>query len=304
MNRQKILKRCLLLAACAALLSSCATPKEVVYFQDLQQTDGTLAAVQAKEIRVRPDDKISIIVNSRDPQLTDLFNLPYVSRQLGQTLRSVTSTYGQSQGVSGYTVDSDGNIDFPVLGKIHVEGMTREEIGRCIKDELIGQDLVKDPIVTVEFMNLTVSVMGEVAKPGRYAIERDRITILDALSMAGDLTIYGRRDAVMVQRDRITILDALSMAGDLTIYGRRDAVMVQRMEGDTLQVYELNLVSGQDVYNSPAFYLQQNDLVYVAPNDVKVRESTVNGNNIRSTSFWISLGSLLTSVAVLITNIL
>ena len=276
MNRQKILKRCLLLAACAALLSSCATPKEVVYFQDLQQTDGTLAAVQAKEIRVRPDDKISIIVNSRDPQLTDLFNLPYVSRQLGQTLRSVTSTYGQSQGVSGYTVDSDGNIDFPVLGKIHVEGMTREEIGRCIKDELVGQDLVKDPIVTVEFMNLTVSVMGEVAKPGRYAIERDRITILDALSMAGDLTIYGRRDAVMVQR----------------------------MEGDTLQVYQLNLVSGQDVYNSPAFYLQQNDLVYVAPNDVKVRESTVNGNNIRSTSFWISFGSLLTSVAVLITNIL
>ncbi len=276
MNRQKILKRCLLLAACAALLSSCATPKEVVYFQDLQQTDGTLAAVQAKEIRVRPDDKISIIVNSRDPQLTDLFNLPYVSRQLGQTLRSVTSTYGQSQGVSGYTVDSEGNIDFPVLGKIHVEGMTREEIGRCIKDELIGQDLVKDPIVTVEFMNLTVSVMGEVAKPGRYAIERDRITILDALSMAGDLTIYGRRDAVMVQR----------------------------MEGDTLQVYQLNLVSGQDVYNSPAFYLQQNDLVYVAPNDVKVRESTVNGNNIRSTSFWISLGSLLTSVAVLVTNIL
>lgn len=276
MNRQKILKRCLLLAACAALLSSCATPKEVVYFQDLQQTDGTLAAVQAKEIRVRPDDKISIIVNSRDPQLTDLFNLPYVSRQLGQTLRSVTSTYGQSQGVSGYTVDSEGNIDFPVLGKIHVEGMTREEIGRYIKDELVGQDLVKDPVVTVEFMNLTVSVMGEVAKPGRYAIERDRITILDALSMAGDLTIYGRRDAVMVQR----------------------------MEGDTLQVYQLNLVSGQDVYNSPAFYLQQNDLVYVAPNDVKVRESTVNGNNIRSTSFWISLGSMLTSVAVLITNIL
>lgn len=276
MKIQNILRRGLLFAAGAALFWSCATPKEVVYFQDLQQGDGSLAAVQAKEIRVRPDDKISIIVNSRDPQLTDLFNLPYVSRQLGQTLRSVTSTYGQSQGVSGYTVDSDGNIDFPVLGKIHVEGMTREEIGRCIKDELVGQDLVKDPIVTVEFMNLTVSVMGEVAKPGRYAIERDRITILDALSMAGDLTIYGRRDAVMVQR----------------------------MEGDTLQVYQLNLVSGQDVYNSPAFYLQQNDLVYVAPNDVKVRESTVNGNNIRSTSFWISLGSLLSSVAVLITNIL
>ena len=267
MIRKRILWRAALLAAACALLYSCGTPKEVVYFQDLQAGGGSVAAVQAREIRVRPDDKISIIVNSRDPQLTDLFNLPYVSRQLGNTLRSgVTNTsYAQNQGVSGYTLDSEGCIDFPVLGRLHVEGMTREEIA----------SLVKDPVVTVEFMNLSVSVMGEVAKPGRYAIERDRVTILDALSMAGDLTIYGKRDEVMVQR----------------------------MEGDTLMVYRLNLVSGEDVYTSPAFYLQQNDLVYVAPNDVKARESTVNGNNIRSTSFWISLGSLLTSVAVLITNI-
>lgn len=277
MIRKRIFGRAALLVAACALLYSCGTPKEVVYFQDLQAGGGSVAAVQAREIRVRPDDKISIIVNSRDPQLTDLFNLPYVSRQLGNTLRSgVTNTsYAQNQGVSGYTLDSEGCIDFPVLGRLRIEGMTREEIAALIKGELVGQNLVKDPVVTVEFMNLSVSVMGEVAKPGRYAIERDRVTILDALSMAGDLTIYGKRDEVMVQR----------------------------MEGDTLMVYRLNLVSGEDVYTSPAFYLQQNDLVYVAPNDVKARESTVNGNNIRSTSFWISLGSLLTSVAVLITNI-
>ena len=93
------------------------------------------------------------------------------------------------------------------------------------------------------------------------------------------------------------------MAGDLTIYGERTNVMVQRQKGDDVEVYTIDLTSGQDVFSSPAFYLQQNDLVYVTPNDVKVRESTVNGNNIRSTSFWISIGSLLTSVAVLITNI-
>lgn len=266
------------LLGAVAILSSCGTPKEVVYFQDLQGGDQELATVQAKEITLRPDDKISIIVNSRDPQLTDLFNLPYVSRYLGQTLRSgvVNSSYAQSQGISGYTVDASGYIDFPVLGKVYVRGMTREQVAQHIKDELVSRDLVKDPVVTVEFMNLSFAVMGEVKTPGRYAIDRDRVTILDALSMAGDLTIYGERTNVMVQRQK----------------------------GDDVEVYTIDLTSGQDVFSSPAFYLQQNDLVYVTPNDVKVRESTVNGNNIRSTSFWISIGSLLTSVAVLITNII
>ena len=278
MKRYTIMKPWLPLLGAAAILSSCGTPKEVVYFQDLQGGEQELATVQAKEITLRPDDKISIIVNSRDPQLTDLFNLPYVSRYLGQTLRSgvVNSSYAQSQGISGYTVDASGYIDFPVLGKVYVRGMTREQVAQHIKDELVSRDLVKDPVVTVEFMNLSFAVMGEVKTPGRYAIDRDRVTILDALSMAGDLTIYGERTNVMVQRQK----------------------------GDDVEVYTIDLTSGQDVFSSPAFYLQQNDLVYVTPNDVKVRESTVNGNNIRSTSFWISIGSLLTSAAVLITNII
>lgn len=153
-------------------------------------------------------------------------------------------------------------------------GLKREEIAEHIKNELVTKNLVKDPVVTVEFMNLCVSVMGEVNNPGRFSIDRDQMTILDALSMAGDLTIYGNRQKVMVLRQ----------------------------EDGQQRVYGVNLTSGEHVYTSPAYYLQQNDVVYVEPNDVRSRQSTVNGNNVRSTSFWISLASLLTSVAILIFN--
>lgn len=252
-------------------LSSCGSTRNVVYFQDLDPGESEVKLPKVQAITVQPEDKISIIVNSRDPQLTDLFNLPYVSRQLGQ---SSTSTIGTSQGVSGYTVDARGEIDFPVLGKIHVAGKKREEIAEFIKNKLVRENLVKDPVVTVEFMNLCISVMGEVNNPGRFSIDRDKLTVLDALSMAGDLTIYGNRYKVMVLRQ----------------------------EGDVQRVYGIDLTSGEHVYTSPAYYLQQNDVVYVEPNAVKARQSTVNGNNVRSTSFWISLASLLTSVAILIFN--
>ncbi len=266
----------LLLTLClgVTLLSSCGSSKEVVYFQDLKPGETEIRLPEVKTITVRPEDKISIIVNSRDPQLTDLFNLPYVSRQLGQSLSTGNVTVGTSQGVSVYTVNADGEIDFPVLGKIKVAGMKREEIAETIKNRLITENLVKDPVVTVEFSNLCISVLGEVNHPGRFSIDRDRITLLDALSMAGDLTIYGNRYKVMVLRQ----------------------------EGDVQRVYGVNLTSGNHLYTSPAYYLQQNDVVYVEPNEVKARQSTVNGNNVRSTSFWISLASLLTSVAILIFN--
>ena len=155
----------LFLLTVAFLLGSCATP-EVAYFTDLKP--GTAEQVlNPLEIRVRPEDKISILVNSKDPLLMDLFNLPIISRQIGA--KSGTSN---SQGISGYTINKDGDIDFPVLGHIHVAGMTREEIASCIKKELVSKNLVKDPVVTVEFMNLTVSVLGEVANPGRFNIDK------------------------------------------------------------------------------------------------------------------------------------
>lgn len=274
MKRYRPIYLLLILLAGVAALSSCGSFKQVVYFQDLKPGETEIKLPEVKTITVRPEDKISIIVNSRDPQLTDLFNLPFVSRQLGQTLRNGGTYVGNNQGVSVYTVDIEGEIDFPVLGKLRVLGMKREEIAEYIKNELIKENLVKDPVVTVEFANLCISVLGEVNSPGRFSIDRDRLTILDALSMAGDLTIYGNRSKVMVLRQ----------------------------EGDMQRVYGLNLTSGEHIYSSPAYYLQQNDVVYVEPNAVKARQSTVNGNNVRSTSFWISLASLLTSIGILIFN--
>ena len=248
-------------------LWSCSTPKEIGYFQDLESVEGQRIG-GAKGITVRPKDKISIIVNCKSPELTALFNLPYVTQRLGENSRSTISS-GYSQGyISGYTVDDRGCVDFPVLGEVHVAGMTREEIASEIKRELREQGQATDAVVTVDFMNLYYQVLGEVARPGRYAIDKDALTILDAIGAAGDLTIYGRRDRVKVLRD----------------------------EGGRMRTYEVDLCSASDLIASPVYYVRQNDVIYVDPNDVRARQSTVNGNNVRSTSFWISLTSLAASV--------
>ena len=148
--------------------------------------------------------------------------------------------------------------------------MRREEVAAYIKEQLTSSNLAKDAVVTVEFMNLSVSVMGEVSRPGRYNITRDNFTIFDALSSAGDLTITGKRDGVIVLRE----------------------------ENGVQKKYTIDLCSAQDVLQSPVFYLQQNDMVYVEPNDVRARQSTINGNNVRSTSFWLSLASLATTISL------
>lgn len=264
----------LLLLPGMLLLSSCNASKNVVYFQDLTPGESEIALASSPAIKIGPEDKISIIVSCRDPQLAMLFNLPRVSMQIDQAVTSSSSgsSTGGSQGVSGYTVDRNGEIDFPVLGKIKVAGMDREEIAAYIKSELLRQNLVKDPVVTVEYMNLCFSILGEVNQPGRFSIDRDHVTLLDALSMAGDLTINGNRKKVMVMRQ----------------------------ENGKQRVYGVDLTSGEYVYTSPAYYLQQNDVVYIEPNDMKARQSTVNGNNVRSTAFWLSLASFLTTIAVLV----
>ena len=271
MNKYKPIYLLLILLAVVAALSSCGSSKQVVYFQDLKPGETEIKLPEMKAITVRPEDKISIIVNSRDPQLTDLFNLPYVSRQLGQSLRTNGITVSNNQGVSAYTVDTDGEIDFPVLGKMYVAGMKREEIAEYIKNELIKENLVKDPVVTVEFANLCISVLGEVNNPGRFSIDRDKLTVLDALSMAGDLTIYGNRSKVMVLRQ----------------------------EGDVQRVYGLNLTSGNHVYTSPAFYLQQNDVVYVEPNQIKAGNAKYSQNN----AFKVTVVSTIVSAVSVIASL-
>lgn len=267
MRMNYFFKAIFLLVAGTLLLSSCSAYKKVVYFQDISAGLYEIPLSTPNEILLRPGDKISIMVNSRDPQLMDLFNLPVVSRQIGMASRTGVTT-ANNQGLMGYTIDEEGNIDFPVLGKIYVAGMKRDEVASYIKNELVDNNLVKDPVVTVEYMNLCISVMGEVNKPGRFNIDRDCITVIDALSMAGDLTIYGNRSNVLVQR----------------------------VEDGVMKAYRIDLTSGEQVYTSPAYYLMQDDVVYVEPNPVKARQSTVNGNNILSTSFWISIASLVASI--------
>lgn len=273
MNKQNLwLCRLVLLLTVMGFLCSCSSTKKISYFQDTKDS-AIVKEVSATPIKLQVDDKISILVNSRDPQLTNLFNLPYISRQLGQTNGVASNT---TQGVSGYTIDANGEIDFPVLGKITVAGMTRGEVSSFIKERLISENLVKDPIVTVEFMNLQISILGEVSKPGRYNITQDRITILDALSMAGDMSIYGKRSNVLVLRN----------------------------EAGIQRTYILNLCSANELLESPAYYLQQNDVVYVEPNGMRKRQSTVNGNNFLSASFWMSVASVFTTVAIFCINYL
>lgn len=260
------------LALLAVLLFySCTTPKGISYFQDLQPDVKSLSIGPSADIRIRPKDQISIMVNTPDPKLTNLFNLPQASQRIGQQSNTASSGNGN---LSGYTVDSEGFINFPIMGKIEVAGLTREEIAERITRELIDRELVKDPVVTVEYMNLHFAVLGEVSNPGRYFIDRDRPTLLDALSQAGDLTIQGRRDNILVLRE----------------------------EGGKQVPHRINLCHTDSLLLSPVYYLQQNDVVYVEPNDMRKRQSTVNGNTVVSTSFWLSLVSFFTTIIVLITN--
>ena len=260
-------KNLLVLALAVLLLSSCSTPN-VAYFNDLENGQ-TEKMLQKMAIRLRTGDKVSIVVNSKDPLLADLFNLPVYTHRIGYNQAYASNA---SQNMSVYTVDKDGEIDFPVVGKVKVSGLSREEVATLIKSELLKRNLVKDPVVTVEYANLGFNVMGEVGKPGRYTFDRDNMTILDAISIAGDLTIQGRRENVLVMRET--------------------------PEGHA--IYRINLQNGKELLQSPAFYIQQNDVVYVEPNAYRSRQTTVNGNNVLSASFWLSVASLLTSVAILI----
>ena len=154
---------------------------------------------------------------------------------------------------------------------LHVEGMTRRQLTDLIKQKLIADNYIKDPVVTVQFMNFKVSVMGEVQRPGSFNITGDRITLLEALSMAGDLTIYGRRDRVAVIREKD---------------GKR-----------TILYHDLR---SSDIFNSPCYYLQQNDIVYVEPNKTRAVQSGINQNN--SASVWLASLSVLASlVSVIVT---
>ena len=252
-------KHSYLLTLCVALLCSCKTPHDITYLQDVTanvpvqtQRDGS--------IRFLPGDKLSIYVHSRDEKLMELFNLS----------RNVTSGNASMSSQYAYTVDDSGDIDFPVLGAVRVQGLTRTEVGRLIKEKLIVNDYCKDPVVTVEFYNMTFSVLGTVGGAGMIPITKDRVTLLDAIAMASDLQIDGKRRNVLVMRQ----------------------------EGSRQVPYRVDLTSSESVYSSPAYYIRQNDVIYVEPNNKNKRNSTVMGSSAYQPGFWMSLASFLASMSL------
>lgn len=257
------------LVALALLVSSCASTKDIAYFQNKMVNQPEKIDKHAG-IVIQPKDMLSIVVSSRNPELVAMFNLPVVSYQAGGEVSLNTA----QQRLMGYVVDEEGFIDFPVLGKLNIVGKTRWEVAELVKNKLIQEGYLSDAVVTVEFLNFKISVLGEVASPGTFSIDGDKVTVLQAISLARDLTIFGRRDNVSVIREQD---------------GKRT-------------IYEINLTD-VDLFKSPAYYLQQNDIVYVQPNDIKARQSTTDDKTLRIASIGLSSGSLLISVVTLLATL-
>lgn len=254
----------ILLIVC--LMFGCASPKKVIYFQDIA-TSSEENIEQDYALRFQPDDRIGITVNSKDMELAFPFNLPVITTQLSSSADPTQMSGGYR--LQGYVVDADGTIDFPMLGKLSVIGLSRMELKEMIENRLKEENYLTDPIITISYQNFKVAVMGEVLRPGTFQITTDRVTLLDVLSLSGDLTIYGKRDRVLVIRER-----------------------------DGVRNVFVNDLRSKTLFSSPAYYIQQNDIVYVEPNKAKIGQSEINQNNTVST--WISMLSFITSLAVMI----
>lgn len=256
----------LLMAVLAVGAASCGhkTYKNIAYFQDVEE-DMSLPMDVNRGIVIQPQDKISIVVSTTNSELAKPYNLPRVTYNLGAENDVVGS--GGSSNVLGYVVDNSGNINMAGLGQLHVAGMNRWELSDYVRQILIDRKLLTEPNVTVEFMNFKVSVLGEVGSPGTYNISGDKVTILQALSLAGDLTIMGKRDNITVLRE----------------------------QGKERTFYHLDL-RDTEIFNSPAYYLQQSDVVYVYPSKVRAGQSRINENNFRSFNFWVSIPSMVLSM--------
>ena len=272
------MKHCsfLLLLVMSLWLVGCSAYKDVPYFQNAEDVRGMTLQPQ-QLIQLQPGDKINIFVTSADPLLMQQFNL---MSNFGGTVPmgtigvSNSSSNNHGSNMLAYTVDEQGDINFPILGKLSVKDKTRQEIAEYIQTRLCERDLVKDPIVTIEYVNLKINVLGEVAHPGRVEIKKDYFTILDALASAGDLTINGRRDNVMVSR---------------------------QVDGED-ETYFINLCDKQDMLSSPAFYLKQDDVVYITPNTKRKHQADSPGNAFSQPGFWISLASFIVTTSVILSR--
>lgn len=249
------------------LLGSCSSGKDVTYFQNIDEISlaGSKGLYDAK---IMPKDMLTITVSTTDPAAAAPFNL-----SVGNTVGASGQLSNGGGNLQGYLVDNDGNINFPVIGHMHVQGMTKSQCQDMIREKLLPfMAATENPIVTVRMSSYRVTVTGEVNRPGVIPVSTEKMSIVEALAQAGDLTVYGKRDNIMLIREDET--------------GQKKMVR--------LNMNDANLI------NSPYYYLQQNDIIYVQPNSVKAKNAGIGP----STTLWFSFIGIVTSISSLLVNIL
>ena len=251
----------------AALLVSCNSSKRVIY--DFNKEEVVKALASTGEIRLKPLDRITVVVSSQNPELASPFNAPSSFNSVSANPLMSNSTNGL-QSVQVRTVDENGDLEMPLIGKINCTGKTRSELANEIAKRIIDGGYINDAMVNIQFADMKVFVLGEVERPGQYDVTRDKITILEALAMAGDMTIYGNRENVTVIRNG----------------------------GSKYETFTMNFLKGEQM-TSPAFYLQQGDVVYVQPNKYKAATAEINQNR----TFWISIASTMITATSLVLTI-
>lgn len=263
----KILNLSLFSALCL-FLASCGSTKNIPYLVDAEQLPEKQLKETAMiyEAKIMPKDILTVTVNTTVPEAAVPFNLPLAPANSG-AINTTQLTYGA--GLQNYIVDNAGNIEFPVLGTLHVAGLTRVQVQNLIKGKIYPEFLKEEPVINVRFQNYKISVLGEVARPGSFTATNEQCTLFDALAMAGDLTIYGKRENVM---------------------------LIREYADGSKAVYRINLQDKDLVLNPQIYYLQQNDVLIVEPNKTKARASSIGS----SETFTISIVSTLISVATLI----
>ena len=254
----------LMLCLSGIAISSCSPPQDIIYFQDLTTTH-PIDLPEIQYVRAKHEDKLLINVHCRDEKIAQLFNVLghgyYGSRGSGRS-----AGMGVSTDLHTYNVDTNGNIEFPVVGTIHVGGLTRQEIADRIHDILIEENLVKDPYVSCSFASDYFYTLGEMGT-----------------------------STVQIPKDAFTIIEAIAQSGDLSISAERKKIRVIREVNGQLRNYEVDFTSAESVVNSPVYYIQQGDIIYAEMDEKKQYSTTLYGNTVRKPTFWMSLiSSILT----------
>lgn len=263
------MKNTLLIIISAILLASCTSYKKVPYLQgaeNLSKEELSKLNTQYTQ-KIMPSDLLSITVNATIPEAAVPFNLPLIP--IGKV---ENSAYGISNtlGIQDYLVDQEGNIVFPILGKLNIGGMTKKEVQELIKSKIYPNYIKEEPIVVVRFANYKISLLGEVTKPGTYPVANERINVLEALALAGDMTIYGKRDNVLLMRENLN--------------GEKEIIRLD--------------LTRKDLVLSPYFYLQQNDIIYVQPNKSRARGADIGSAETLTITI---IGTLISLTSLLVT---